>query len=226
MSRAALFVIETSARILRANERDGVLGDLAEVGAGPLRSFCAIFGLLARQHAEHWRDWRPWLAGGVALPASLLLLGVSFGISMNSRALLEGDSAHIGFPFLFEVLLLVTWSWTSGFLIGSLSGHTLWVSALLSSIPCLSCVFRFREPSLSRICVLLFLIPGLLGVLHGRRLRHVPFTAALIIAATVTGLMLAWNEMHLCEWPLVLPAWFLVAAADKFRNRREELPSC
>lgn len=225
MNCTASSIIEMAARLLRVNQRDAVLGDLAEAGEGLRRSLCAIFGLVARQQAGYWREWPPWLAGGVALSGSLLLLGVSFQLSMNSRTLRQGDFTHAGLPLLCEALLLLAWSWTSGYIISSLSRRTLWVSAVFCCTPCLSCVLRFREPSLSRLCVLLFLAPGLLGVLHALRRVRLHFAAAIALAAAITGLMFAWKGMWLWNWPLVLPAWFLAATAHQSGRGREELTS-
>lgn len=213
MSIGIVSAIDMTAGLLRSDERDAVLGDLVEAGASPATILWAILGLLARQQAELWRTWRPWLAAGVALPGSLLLLGVSFGLSMSSRTLLHENIVQAEWPLLREALLLFAWAWTCGFVIGCLSRRTLWVSALLCLTPCLSCVLRFREPSISRFCVLVFLLPALLGVLHAIRTVRLQFAHVVVLALAVTGLMLSWIGMSACNWALVLPSWLLVAMA-------------
>ncbi len=222
MSGAAHSLLEITARLLPAQQREAVLGDLAEAEESAGRSMFAIAGLIARQELEPWRTWRPWLAGALGLPGSLLLLGASFSLSMSLRPVLRGDFTRL-MPHLFlAATLLIAWSWTSGFLITFLSRRTLWVSAVLCLAPCLSCVLRFREPSISRICVLLFLAPGVLGVLQGKRSKCLHFSTVIVVAIITTVLMLAWSEMFIWNWALVIPSWFLVAIAGTIATKTEE----
>jgi hypothetical protein len=61
-----------------------------------------VLEFVVRQQLEPWRTLRPWLASCVALPGSLLLLGVSFGLSVDLRALLSHGSMRrtvAAFPF-------------------------------------------------------------------------------------------------------------------------------
>ena len=204
-------MVEMAGRMLGADVREAILGDLAETGVGEWGKLFAVLGYVARREMELWRSWRPWVAGAVALPGSLLLLGASFSLSMDSRGLMQGDSVH--WTLGLEAFLLVGWAWTSGFLVGSVSGRTRWVSAMLCAAPCLSCVLRFRDPSLSRWCVLLFLLPGIVGVLQGMRYGRLQLWMAWIVAGGLTMLMVAWPGMSLWNWLLAMPAWFLVVRA-------------
>jgi hypothetical protein len=199
---------------LAPNDRDAVLGDLAETGASGWSALGSVLGLVVRQQMELWRAWQPWVAGSVAFAGSLLLLSVSFGLSMDSRHLLRGERGYGS--VLCEALLMLSWAWTSGFVVGSLSGKTRWASGLLSAIPCLSCVLRFHDTSLSRLCVLLFLLPGLVGAVQGMRRTRLSHGTALTLAIAVTVLMLVWGGMlYMQNWFLFLPAWWLVAHAER-----------
>jgi len=210
------WIVEMAASFLRPDEGEAVLGDLAESGEGPWKALCAVAGLVTRQQLEPWRSWRPWVASSVALPASLLLLGVSFGLSVDSVNLLH-DGPVRG-TVVCEALLMLAWAWMGGFMVGSLSRRTRWISAVLCAVPCLSCVLRFHDSSLSRFCVLLFLVPGVVGSVQGMRHVRLNFTMAVVLATAVSGLMLAWSGMYAWYWPLLLPAWFLVATANRSRG--------
>jgi hypothetical protein len=157
-------------------------------------------------------------SGGLRAAGSLLLLGVSFGLSVDSRHLLHGERGYGS--VLCEALLMLSWAWTSGFVVGTLSGKTRWVSGILCAIPCLSCVLRFQDTSLSRLCVLLFLLPGVVGAVQGVRRARLSHRTALTLAIATTALMLVWGGMYMRNWFLFLPAWWLVAHAE-----RSELPN-
>lgn len=144
---------EMATIFLAPMDRDAVLGDLAETGASGWSALGSVLGLVVRQQMELWRAWQPWVASGVAFAGSVLLLSVSFGLSVDSRHLLRGERGY-GSVFC-EALLMLSWAWTSGFVVGSLSNKTRWVSGILCAIPCLSCALRFHDTSLSRLCVLL-----------------------------------------------------------------------
>lgn len=120
---------------------------------------------------------------------------------------------------LCHIFLLIAWSWTNGFVVGSVSRPTLWVSAALCLSPCLfSLANLFRDVSLSRLCLLLFLLPAVWGVRQGVRAMRIKLGLAFVLAATVTLLMIsAWNSnaLWILNWALVWPAWYLVATAQK-----------
>jgi hypothetical protein len=66
--------VEWLAGMLSADERDAVLGDLAEAHAGPTEAVRELLGLLVRRQIELWSEWRPWLVlGGLVAPCALLL---------------------------------------------------------------------------------------------------------------------------------------------------------
>ena len=56
------FLLDGLSRLLESDARDVVLGDLAELNLGSLRSVRELCGLIARQQVRLWNVWRPWLA--------------------------------------------------------------------------------------------------------------------------------------------------------------------
>jgi hypothetical protein len=214
-------LIEMATILLAAKDRDAVLGDLAEAGASDWSALRAVLGLVVWQQLERWRAWQPWVASGVAFAGSLLLLGVSFGLSVDSRHILNGGRGFSS--VLCEALLMLSWAWTSGFVVGSLSGKTRWVSGIVCAIPCLSCVLRFQHTSLSRLCVLLFLLPGVVGAVQGVGRAHLSHRTALTLAIAMTALMWVWGCMYLRNWFLLLPAWWLVAHAERSEPSKRKM---
>jgi hypothetical protein len=213
-------LVEMATIFVTPKDREAVLGDLAETGASGWSALGSVLGLVLRQQMELWRPWQPWVASSMAFSGSLLLLSVSFGLSVDSRHLLRGERGYGS--VLCEALLMLSWAWTSGFVVGSLSGKTRWVSSILCAIPCLSCVLRFQDTSLSRLCVLLFLLPGVVGAVQGARRARLSHRKALTLAIAMTALMLVWGGMYVRNWFLFLPAWWRVAHAErsKLSNKR------
>ena len=232
-------LLDLTSRLLEHTEREAVLGDLEENGDPLWLAIVGVIGLALRREARQWRSWRPWAAGfGVALPSSYLLMGASVSVAWSymrllcpellSQAALSRPSAVL--VLLWQAVLLIGWSWSSGFVVGSLSRRTLWASALLCYSPCLRCLSIFRVESLSRFCLLLFLLPAIWGVRRGLRIGRVRPTSALMIALSLTVLMLPtwndggwhWSSSHQWSWnwPLILPAWYLVLAARKTTRYR------
>lgn len=221
-------------RLLEREEREAVLGDVLEAGESAWQGLLGVLGLVIRRQAALWKNWQPWLAAfGVAFPGSQLLMGVSLSVSWNYQQLLcprllaEGSlTTRTGFLLLMcQSFLLVGWSWTGGFLVGSVSRRTLWASTLLCYASCLFCLTRFRVESLSRFCLLLFLLPAIWGVAQGLRISTIKLSSAMILAVALTVLMIpAWRSPSLhwwsppplsLNWVLIWPAWYLVATARR-----------
>lgn len=123
------------ARTLEAPERDAVLGDLAESGAGFGRAMLDLSGLIVRRQVGLWVSWRPWLAlFGVCGLAGLSLSQIVFRLNVDFY---KRYAAHYGTAltdrqevafFLCMASALLVWSWTCGFVLGSLSGRTVWLT--------------------------------------------------------------------------------------------------
>ena len=74
MNRPCWDLVDFLSRALAPEERDAVLGDLAESGDRGVPALSAVLGLVARRQATLWQDWRPWLGLlGSAVPLGLLL---------------------------------------------------------------------------------------------------------------------------------------------------------
>ncbi len=217
--------VEAAAQLLEANEREALLGDLLETGESSWHALFDVLGLAVRRQAGLWKSWRPWLAAfGLALPSTFLLMGFSVSISQAYQHLIgptilnaTGLPAGPGlFLLLCNIFLLVGWAWTGGFVVGSISGRTVWASAALSCVSCLVCVARFRVECLSRLCLLLFIPPAIWGVRQGLRITQIKFSAALVLALAVTALTVPfWSAKGpwIPNWALSWPAWYLVAVA-------------
>jgi len=225
MTSAGWSFVAVAAQLLESREREVVLGDLMETRESAWRGFLDVLGLAVRRQLLLWKSWRPWLASfGLAFPGSLLLMGFSISVSQTYQKLVSstvfnatGLTLGPGFTLLLcNVLLLVAWSWTGGFVIGSVSRRTVRVSAVLSFVPCVFCLARFRVESLSRFCLLLFMLPAIWGVHRGLQIARIKLSSALILAAAITVLTIpTWSRSGswLPNWALSWPAWYLVVMA-------------
>ncbi|MGA3223372.1 MAG: hypothetical protein ABSC65_06395 [Acidobacteriaceae bacterium] len=225
MNASAWPLLELSTRLLDPEEREVVLGDLLETQATTWRGLLDVFGLVLRRQAGLWRDPRPWVAAFVvALPSSYLLMAASFSVTCTYQRLVNHrvfvghwPTGHEGFPLLLcHMLLLVAWSWTAGYMIGSVSRRTLWASVVLAAVPSLDSLCT----PVSGLCLFLFLPPAILGIWRGWQGSRLSFRAASVLALTVTVLMIsAWTRDALwtANWALLCPAWYLVVGARRAR---------
>jgi hypothetical protein len=215
-------------KLLDANEREVVLGDLLEANESSLRGFLNVFGLVFRRQAGLWKDPRPWLAGlAVTLPSSYLLTFVSLSVSCTYQRLVNHKdfgghwpTGHEGYSLLLcHIFLLIAWSWSAGYIVSSVSRRTLWVSCALSVLPAfLPCVNPFGP--LARPCLLLFLLPALFGARRGLQSLRFSVRSSFLLALAVTAAMLsAWSNQALwvANWSLMLLAWCLVPMAWRSR---------
>ena len=231
-------LVEYFARVLPPEVREPVLGDMLEADESAWQALRGLFSLVVLRQTEDWRSWRPWLAGfGVALPSSFMLMGVSVSVSWSYMRLLCPDmmaQASLTKPsamvvLLWQALLLIGWSWTGGFVVGSVSKRTLWASTLLCYAPCLVCLSEFHSGSMSRFCLFLFLLPAVWGAHRGFQISRMKFTSALLIAVALTVMIVpTWSSVRiqtlspqniLMSWALSIPAWYLVFTA--WKRRRE-----
>jgi hypothetical protein len=221
MRNIAWKLIEVMALQLTPTERELVLGDLIETRETALRGMREISGLVVRRQLQLWNGWSPWLAApGLALPCSFMLMGFSFAISSDLRnRLVQGW--QLGFfpiepgeftSLLCQVLVLLICAWAAGFTVESVSRRTFVVSAICCFLPCLFCLLRFRQESLPRFCLLLFLFPAIAGVCSSRRGGKINRRRAfaLALAATICMAVLAVREhLWVLNWELIVPAWYL-----------------
>ena len=226
-------MLESLAKLLlEPGEREAVLGDLQEMHTNMFRAVRELYGLFARRQLALWADWRPWLAGpALALPSSFLLMGLSLGVSQQAIQLMSsGISRSLYWPLLSQVALLVGFSFSAGFAVSWLSRRTLWVSAALCFGANLFCLGRFPAGDVSRFSLIVFLFPGLIGILTGLNVRTVPHRAAMAAAVSLTVLTIvsrltsgaAWWELFgLMFYCIMLwPAWFVAVTSYQFKGTR------
>jgi hypothetical protein len=156
MTRIYWWLVDTVSRTLEPGERDVVLGDFEESGESGGRALRGVLGLVVWRQAVLWKDWRPWLVlVGLIVPLGMLLSIVSSltaGVSATYIWLYANnwDWALLRYAeFWYEAvdslalvfvkcLTLVCWSWTAGFVLGSVSRRIVPVYGVLF---CLMLVF-------------------------------------------------------------------------------------
>lgn len=140
---------EIFSRLLDAKEREVVLGDLAESGESPGCALREVLGLVVRRQASAWTQWQPWLTLSILIvPCGMLLSLVSRNTADLSAVYIwmyanNWDWAFLGNPgfghelahcvsLVFTMYLaLVSWSWTSGFVLGATSCERVRVNGVL-----------------------------------------------------------------------------------------------
>jgi hypothetical protein len=139
----SLWALSTQAlsRLLDSKEREIVLGDLAELGMSDRKAFKGVLGLVLRRQLGFWKEWEPWFVLlAIVVPVCPLLarqsnsldltffpnleMWLHFGISYRTGV----SSTALFAEFCFQASALVTWSWTSAFVLGALSRKTIWVN--------------------------------------------------------------------------------------------------
>jgi hypothetical protein len=217
MQGAAWRCIEAAAGVLAPLEREVVLGDLAETDRGAWRGLCDVLGLAARRQLALWWNWRPWAASlGLALPASLFLMGCSLAASAAvARLLGEPAPAHLLWIPLSRLFLVVFWAWTAGFVVGAVSRGTLWASVLACCAPCLYCLLKWPGHGFSGAQLLIFVLPGLWGVWRGRRDLRLSLPWAFFLAVTAALVPVMWSNGGWYGCWLLWPGWYLAATARR-----------
>jgi hypothetical protein len=125
----------------RCGERETVLGDLAELGMSDNRAFKSVLGLVLRRQLGFWKEWKPWFVlVAIVVPIGPLLATQSDRLDLTFFPNLEmwlhyGISYRTGVSstalfaeFCFQASAIVTWSWTSAFVLGALARKTIWVN--------------------------------------------------------------------------------------------------
>jgi len=226
-------LVEALALQLAPAEREVALGDLIETQSTAWQGVFQISGLVARRQLQLWGSWRPWVAApGLAFPCSLVLLGFSFAISTElrdrffSKGAMSHSPASAAEPvfFLCQIVVLLVCSWTGGFIVESLSRKTFVASAVCCLLPCLFCLMRFHHESVSRFCLLLFLVPAIAGVRFSRCGRTISrhWAIALTLAGTISMTVLAAHRnFWALNWELIGPAWYL--AVQSVRSGRTRI---
>lgn len=210
-------LVRIAGLLLDDRERATILGDLEEIGAGPLQCTAEVLGVAFRRHTALWRDWRPWVSGfGLVVPGSFLLMGASISVAWSIRrlSLPEGGAPTV---LALQVALLALWSWTGGFVAGSISRKTMWANLALCALPCLFCLSRFRIESLPRLCLLLYLPTAAFGVFVGLRKPRIGRRLSIAVLCGTAALMLVMSSatgMWVANWIFIGPPIYLVATSQ------------
>ena len=171
-----------AARALDRDEREAVLGDLAETEENELRQFLQVAGLALRRQVVAWRDWHPWLVlFALSLPLGLFLSFVSRFTAQQSSVYLwlYANNTHWDLlhdrGFWYELgnstllvsaiyLKLACWAWAAGLIIGSVTRKT-WRTGYCSFL-----LMLFA----GMICASMYLAQYLQWVLSGRFPQNLP----------------------------------------------------
>lgn len=156
MNQLWWWMVEPVARLLEADEREAVLGDLEESHQTGPRTLLDVLDVVIRRQARLWTGWRAWLIFlGLIFPIGMLLSILSRQTSGGSAIYLwmyanNWDAALTQNPGFWRLLAetatsvfisylaLACWSWTSGFVLGSVSRA---MSGLNSLLLCLMLFF-------------------------------------------------------------------------------------
>jgi hypothetical protein len=226
MTQVSWRLIEALSRMLDADERQAVRGDLAESGVSVGAAVRDLLGLIVRRQVGLWTEWRPWLAFfGVSVLAGVPLSRIAFRLNVDLSQQLIGyrNGVHFGtgltayqdivFLLCLAVALLV-WSWTCGFVLGSLSGRAAWLTWSVFYLTVLDSawarfvlsgniilrdprpwgLFLFTTLPLS-IAGLLFSVSALFGAFLGVRRRVLPLRPAYALASVITILTILTTWM-------------------------------
>ncbi|PYV96124.1 MAG: hypothetical protein DMG89_18680 [Acidobacteria bacterium] len=218
MTRICWRLVDILSRMLDADERQVVRGDFAESGQSVARAIRDVSDLVVRRQIGLWTVWQPWLALlGIACLAGLPLSRIAFRLNVDLGQQL---TAYYTYGVHFGTLLtpqqdmawllclaiaLLLWSWTCGFVLGSLSGRAVWLTWCVFYLMVLdSALVRFilsgnmilRDPQPLRLLMVatlplnpatfLFSLSALWGAFMGVRRRVLPLRAAYVLASAIT----------------------------------------
>lgn len=219
-----LAVVDVLSRMLDADEHQAVRGDIAESGVGVGAAFRDLLGLIVRRQVGLWTVWQPWLAlfgvcglAGVSLSRIVFRLNVDLGLQLMAYR----DGAHFGTGLTPDQAFLpcltvasLVWSWTCGFVLGSLSGRAVWLTWSVFYLIVLDSAWaRFvlsgniilRDPRRLDLLMsttlpltissLLFSLSAFGGTFLGVRWRVLPLRAAYVLASAITILTILTTWM-------------------------------
>jgi hypothetical protein len=226
MTRICWWFVDMLSRMLESGEREAVRGDLAESGESGPRALRDLVGLVVRRQVELWKDWRHWLAlVGLAGLAGGLLSEVVFRLNLGigdqlrtytywKQGVQYANGLTVGQNIAYLLCLssaLLLWSWTTGFLLGSVSRRVIWLMGPLLYLvvndsfitrlilsgalksrngrPSLTIVFQVFPLGIGMILFSLAAIRGIYQGLHLRMLRCGQTFLLAGVIAVVTALL-------------------------------------
>jgi hypothetical protein len=227
-------LVDMVTRALDPDERDAVRGDFAESGDTAGQALRGVLGLVVRRQVAFWNHWRAWLAlVGLVVPLGLLLCLVSRRTAdgsavrlwlyannwdwqfLTSATLRHGFATTLG-VVLAEYLTLFCWSWSCGFILGSVSRGGLPANGVLFALMLLlgellgapprhfgyALFYRARDfPNNAAVFKLMFY----------RVMFPLMVQLVLVLAPSVWGMRQALSAVRLC--PLLRTILWTVAIA-------------
>ena len=217
-TRICWWLIDILSRMLDADERQVVRGDLAESGQSVVRAIWDVSDLVVRRQIGLWTLWQPWLAllgiaclAGVPLSRIAFRLNVdlglqlmayyTYGVHFGTLLTPQQDMAWL----LCLAIALLLWSWTCGFVLGSLSGRAVWLTWSVFYITVLDSAsvgfilsgnMILRDPQPLRLlmaatlplnpAIFLFSLSALWGAFMGLRRRTLRLRAAYVMVSAIT----------------------------------------
>lgn len=186
----------TAAGALDADEKNAVLGDLAETGVGGARALWEVCGLVLRRQTELWMDWQPWVLlftvvaplGFVLSVESRLTAGINsvylwlylnnFGTDLlHNRVFWYELGSSV--PLVFgSFLRLACWSWIAGMLIGFASKRVI-KSSYLALLVVLLLAFAVGAPFYIAYCDRIFFAGAPILPNQNDPISQVPFYRSL-----------------------------------------------
>jgi hypothetical protein len=218
MTRICWWFVDILCRMLDTDERQAVRGDVAESGQGVGRAIRDVSDLVVRRQIGLWTVWQPWLAlAGIACLAGVPLSRIVFRLNVEVGQQLTAYyiyGVHLGtlltplqdIAWLLSLAIaLLLWSWTCGFVLGSLSGRAIWVTWPVFYFMVLDFAWVrlmlsgniiLRDPQPLRILMavalplkpatLLFSFSALWGAFMGVRRRVLPSRPVYVLASAIT----------------------------------------
>ena len=242
--------------MLEPGECEAVRGDVAESGETAGQALRDVLGLVARRQADLWQDWRPWLAliGVVGLAGVMLIqfsvtvsriydlyLWIIWNYGVMDKAILDQTGLTLRHGIVRLACyssLLVSWSWTAGFVLGSLSRRTIWVNGVLFCLVWLLFPSARSSVSLpSAMSTVVFVLPLIWGVHQGLRRSAPELGQAIFLAIAIASLSAlqirtegwalagVWRTMPY-SLPRVLVSWpaaYMLATATWRRRHGENI---
>jgi hypothetical protein len=228
MIRICWWFVDIVSLMLEPDDRDAVRGDYEESGEPCGRALRGLVSLIIRRQLALWKEWRPWLAlvglvGIVAVLLSAIALRLDVTVSQQLRTYLAyGVPFETGLTIGQDIvymgclaLALLAWSWTGGFVLGSLSGRASWLTGALFYLVVLDSFTArllisgnliIHEGSLPSIILgwfapltisrVLFTVAVIGGINRGLRLRTLGMGSTLVLAAgtLILTALVAWTS--------------------------------
>jgi hypothetical protein len=203
-------LVETICRLLEPDERQAVLGDLAESGEKGIRALAAVAGLVVRRQLGLWRSWRPWVATLGLLP---ILPPVFFNVAWSIVRIMERhpwknvpqSHQEIVLMLCSTTLLTGICSWAVGFVMASLARRAAVSAAVLLAVHALwgICHPQTASTPLEVACtglfqLLLCLVPFAYGLRSGAVCGRLTPWRSLLLAAAALLLLIALLPL---QWP-------------------------